>query len=314
MVAAEHGALQARGEALALLYAAEYPIYGRFGYGPACRESEWTIDARAATFHGDATGRVELVIPSEATRDAIRTVFETWRLGAVGDIRRRDHSWDFDLGLREDAWGPKWKGFLALHHDAAGAIDGYVRYNRADDRWDQGQPRNVVKVDELHGLTDDASAALWRYLAEMDWVATVKAERRSPSDRLPWFLVNARAARVSEFGDGLWVRIFDVPRALAARTYAATASLVLEVLDAEAAGGRTRVHLETSSGGASCRATDRPPDLTLDVSALSAAYLGGTRLGDAVIATGVQEHRAGALAETEAVLRTPDEPWCSTFF
>ena len=34
MVAAEHGAARARGEAVGLLYASEYPIYGRFGYGP----------------------------------------------------------------------------------------------------------------------------------------------------------------------------------------------------------------------------------------------------------------------------------------
>ena len=60
--------------------------------------------------------------------------------------------------------------------------------------------------------------------------------------------------------------------------------------------------------------TDRSPDLTLDVSALGAAYLGGTRLRDAVLATGADEHRDGALAEADRLLRTADEPWCSTFF
>lgn len=55
-------------------------------------------------------------------------------------------------------------------------------------------------------------------------------------------------------------------------------------------------------------------DLTLDVGALSAAYLGGTPLRHAVAASGVDEHRDGALAQADALLRTPDEPWTSTFF
>ncbi len=314
MLAAEHQALRARGEVVGLLYAAEYPIYGRFGYGPACREAEWTLDTRSAAFHGDPEGRVDLVTIGEETRDAIIAVFDAWRSGQAGEIRRRPYSWDFDLGMREDAWGPTWKGFLALHRDARGVTDGYARYSRADDKWEQRQPRNVVKLEELHALTDGAYAALWRYLVEMDWVATVKAERRSPSERLPWLLTNARAATLSEVGDGVWIRLFDVPRALEARTYDTEANVVIEVLDAEAPGGRTRVHLETGPDGAACQTTDRAPDLTVDLAALSAAYLGGTRLGDAVRPTGVDEHRPGALATVERLLRTPDEPWCSTFF
>ena len=202
---------------------------------------------------------------------------------------------------------------MAIHRNAAGEVDGYARY-RAEERWEQRQPRNTLQVDELHGLTTVASAALWRFLAEIDWVATVKASRRSPSDPLPWLLTNGRAAAVSDVGDGIWVRIFDVPRALETRTYDREARVVLEVVDAEAPAGRIRVDLDASPAGTACRPIDRSPDLTLDVAALGAAYLGGTRLRDAVLAHGVDEHRHGALAAVETLLRMPDEPWCSTFF
>lgn len=313
MVAAEHAAARERGEVIGLLYAAEYPIYGRFGYGPGCREATWTLDARA-TFVAASAGGVEIVKPDEGARDAIKTVFDTWRLRTPGEIRRRDYRWDFDLRLRPSAWGDDWKGFLALRRDSSGAVDGYVRYSRPEDKWEHGQPRNVVKVDELHAVTDEAYIALWRFLAETDWVATVTAERRSPSERLPWLLSNARDVRLSDLGDGMWVRLFDVPRALEARAYDAQGSLVLELVDAEAKGGRTRMHLDAGPDGATCRLTDRSPDLTLDVSALSAAYLGGTRLRDAVLATGADEHREGALARADRLLRSADEPWCSTFF
>jgi predicted acetyltransferase len=313
LVAAEHAAIRERGEAVALLYASEWPIYGRFGYGSACLDSTWTLEARATGFHGDPSGTVELVRPSAESRDLIKGVYDAWRLQRPGEIRRRDMSWEFDLGLRDSAWDPRWKGFLALHRDDSGTVDGYARY-RADDKWENRQPHNTLTLDELHALNDDAYTGLWRFLAEVDWVATVKAERRSPSERLRWCVTNARAAVLSEVGDGMWVRLFDVARALEARSYEREGRVILEVIDAEAPGGRIRVQLDTTAAGATAGATKKSPDLTLDVSALGAAYLGGTSLTRAVIAKGADEHRDGALAEADALLRTLDEPWCSTFF
>ena len=48
--------------------------------------------------------------------------------------------------------------------------------------------------------------------------------------------------------------------------------------------------------------------------ALGAAYLGGTRLRDAVVATGFEERTPGALAVADRLFRAADEPWCSTGF
>ena len=313
MVAAEHAAAREQGQVFAVLYASEYPIYGRFGSGPACREATWTLDTERTDFHGAPTGAVELVTPSETVRDTVREVFDAWRRRQVGEIRRREHGWDFDLGLREQFWGETWKGFVALHRNASGAVDGYARYH-AEQKWEQRQPRNTLIVDELHALTDAAGADLWRFLAQVDWVSTVRASRRGLSDNLPWLLTNARAAVPSDLGDGLWVRILDLPLALERRSYQRSGRIVLEVVDREARDGRLRMELDTSPDGATCRSTDRLPDLSVDISALGAAYLGGTRLRDAVLAGGVDEHREGALFQADALLRTTDEPWCSTFF
>ena len=148
----------------------------------------------------------------------------------------------------------------------------------------------------------------------MDWVGSVKAERRSIAERLPWLLTNARAAQLTSLGDGLWVRLLDLSATLEARAWERSAALVLEVIDDEAHGGRQRIALDVGQDGATCRPTDRTPDLTLDVAALGAAYLGGTSLRQAVIAHGVDEHRSGALAEADAAFRTLDPPWTSTFF
>ena len=312
MAAAEHASARERGEAAAILYAAEYPIYGRFGYGPACRIATWTLDTQGPEFRRPAAGTVELVSPADA-REPMKRVFDAWRAQHAGEIARRDYRWDFELGLRDRAWGQRWKGFAALHRSPKGAIDGYVRY-RAEEKWEQNLPRGVLTVDELHALDDDAYNALWRFVAEIDLAVKVKAELRPPTERLPWLLVNARLAQVADVGDGMWVRPLDVPALLTARTYEREASLVLEVEDPEASGGRLRMSLDAGPDGARATRTTGAADLTIGVSALGAALLGGTRLLDAARAEGFDEHRAGALARADALFRTADEPWCSTFF
>jgi predicted acetyltransferase len=313
MMTAEHAAARERGETVALLYASEYPIYDRFGYGPACRVAAWTIDARGTLVHGQASGTVELAPPTKESRDAIKVVYEAWRLRQPGEMRRRDYRWDFDLGMRDSAVEQKWKGFLALHRDSAGKVDGYARY-RGEQKFEDRQARGVLHVDDLHALTDAAYRDLWRFLLEVDLVTTVKAEGRPPTQSLPWILTNARAAVLSEVGEGLWVKLLDLRRALEARTYERPGSIVLEVVDDEVPDGRTRVLLDAGPDGATCRPSRRSADLTVHVSALAAAYLGGSPLRDAVIAKGADEHRAGALTKADALMRTIDEPWCSTFF
>jgi predicted acetyltransferase len=171
-----------------------------------------------------------------------------------------------------------------------------------------------LTVDELHALTDDAYATLWRFFAEMDWVATVKAPRRAREERLPWLLADARHAQLTDLTDGIWVRLFDVAAALAARTYEREGRMVIEVADDERAERRYRVRLDAGPDGATCVETTETAELTVPVEALGAAYLGGPSLRSAVLAGGADEHRTGALDRLDALLRTRDEPWTSTFF
>jgi predicted acetyltransferase len=316
LMAVELAGARERGEAVALLYASEYPIYGRFGFGPAVPMATWTVASHDTRLRGRTPpGAVTIEPASRVSRDTVRRIFHDWRPRQPGEIWRREFTWDDDLGLRTATWSTLWKGFVALHHDAAGHPDGYVRYH-VDEKWEQRQPRNVLHVDELHALGDAAYADLWRFVLDVDLVVTVRAERRSPAERLPWLLSNARAAQASDVADGLWLALLDVPRALAARSYERTASLVIETVGGPGVAGdhRTRVLLDASPEGATCVSTDRAPDLTLDVAALSAAYLGGARLRDDVLAQGADEHRPGALAEADALFRMAELPWCSTGF
>ncbi len=200
---------------------------------------------------------------------------------------------------------------MALHRDEAGEPDGYVRYT-ADSKEHELLPSSILNVNELVALTDGAYAGLLRYVLEVDLIRTVKLENRRETERARWLLRNARAASDAASRDSLWVRLFDVRAALEARRYEREGRLVLEVVDGGAAGGRWCLLLDAGADGSRCTPTDRSPDLTVPVAALGAAYLGGTRLRDIVVATGADEHRPGALAEADALLRTGEEPFCST--
>lgn len=313
MVAAEHAASRDRGEMISMLYAAETAIYGRFGYGPAVVTCEWKLDVARTAFVGAPAAGIDFLPIDETTRDLMIDLHERYRIGRVGEIRRRAFSFGLDLGLMDFAWEPKWKGWVAVHRTAAGEPDGYLRYG-AESKWEQGQPRSVAKIQDLIALSDEAYDTFWRFLADTDLVATVSMERGSLDDRLPWLLTNSRAADASGLGDGMWVHLLDVRGALAARSYERPGDIVLEIVDAERGGTTERVHLTAGPDGASCVATKRDPDLTIHANALGAAYLGGTALRLAAISRGFDEHRPGALDEATALFRTVEPPRCTTFF
>jgi predicted acetyltransferase len=304
-----------RGDAASVLIASEWPIYGRFGYGPATWHAKWTIRSRAARFQREPSGSIEIVRPKAALA-IIPGVYTRYLAGQPGEIRRLDYWWDIDLGLMELPGRPRWQGQVAIHRDATGVADGYVRY-KGEEHWDDGIPENTLLVDELHGATLDAELDIWRYLLQTDLVTTIKAETRRAREPFQWFLSDSRAARVTGLTELLWVRPYDVERLLGGRTYERDADLVIEIDDQ--VGGRPgpaagRYRLEAGPDGARCRRTDASPALTITARALGAASLGGTRLLDITRAGPMTEHRPGALAEADALFRTADDPWCTTWF
>ncbi len=303
------------GEAASVLIASEWPIYGRFGFGPATWTARWTVRTRAARFLDAPSGSVEIAGLDEARR-LLPDIYDARRRRQAGEIGRDAWRWDFELGLREWPGRPTWRGSVAIHRDETGSPDGYARYH-GEEKWEEGIPDNVLILDELLASSEPAELALWQYLVRMDLTATIRADTRRLHEALPWHLVDARAARLSNLGEMLWVRLLDVPRLLSNRTYAREATLTIELLDEVAgkpgpAAGRFR--LEAGPDGASCRPTADDADLTLGAASLGAAVLGGTPLRDATRARPMVEHRPGAMGRLDDLLQTVDEPWCTTWF
>lgn len=305
----------ARGDAASILIASEWPIYGRFGYGPATWAAKWTLRTRAASFRVETVGNIEIAEPLVA-RQLLPDLYDACAAAQPGEIARQDFRYDLDLGLQELPGRPRWRGSVVIHRDAAGVPDGFARYH-GEEVWDEGIPDNRLVLDELRGVTLAAEIDLWRYLAQMDLTATVQAPTRRIREPLPWFLTDARAARVSDVNDFLWLRPLDVPRLLGERRYERDGALTIavdDIVDGRPGPAAGTYRLEAKGGSATCARTDARPDLTLDPRPLGAAVLGGTRLLDATRAGGAVEHRAGALVEADGLFLTADPPWCATWF
>jgi predicted acetyltransferase len=305
----------ARGDAASILIASEWPIYGRYGYGPATWQASWSFRVRATDFDGEPVGSLEVVDVATARR-LLPGIYDRCAANQPGEIARPEHRWDYDLGITEFPGRPRWRGSIVVHRDPAGEPDGYARFH-GEERWQDMFPDHVLELDELRGANLDAEIDLWRHVARMDLTAEIKAEVRRLAEPMKWYLTDARAARISGTADFLWLRIFDVPRVLGARHYDRDGELVLEVTDdvngkPGPAAGRWKLTVE--DGAAACGPTKADADITVDIRALSAASLGGTRLLDASRSAPTAEHRPGALREAEAMLLTVEPPWCSTWF
>ncbi|POX44763.1 GNAT family N-acetyltransferase [Streptomyces sp. Ru72] len=316
MMALDLAAAKDRGDVVATLTAAEYPIYGRYGFGPAAHIAEWTIDVPRTGLERHRPvvddGRIDLV-DADDVRKLGPELHERFRRATPGAVSRDERWWQFYTGalrISDDDWT---EPFYAVHRSASGEIDGLAAYV-SDDRWGEGKrPLQTVTVKGLITTSPSAERALWHYLCTLDWVTTVKSGQRAPDDLLPHLLPDPRAARLTTYADTLWVRILDVVRALEARTYATSGTLVLEVVDeAGLAGGRYR--LQAGPDGAECRRTDEEPELTLPVGELAALWLGDESAVRRAALGRVREQQKGAASVADALLRTSRRPWCPDIF
>ena len=118
---------------------------------------------------------------------------------------------------------------FALHHDAAGEPDGYLSFRIGQRSGGGWGPGGTVRVVGLDSATPQGYARLWRFVLDLDLVRTFEA-RGGPDEPLLHLLADVRAV-TSTVGDGTYVRLVDLPRALEARRYAAPVDLVLGVRD-----------------------------------------------------------------------------------
>lgn len=270
----------AAGLPVAMLTVTESTLYGRYGFASAASAAILDIDTRRVRWSGPTPeGRLDFVERTVA-RDVVATLHERTRRRTPGDIALPPGHGDRFTGTDPDA---KDGGDIRCvqYRDAAGEVRGILTYTLAPHERDI--VKGTAKVTILIAETDDAYAALWRFLLELDLVAHVHAELCSVDEPVLWMIGDRRAASVTVF-DHQYLRIVDVPAALRARTYGAAGRVVLRVSDPlEIAAGDYLLTVDDHGAATVSAATDADDagrtagaeTLELSVVELAAVYLGG---------------------------------------
>jgi predicted acetyltransferase len=302
-----------RGDALSILIAAEWPIYGRFGYSPASLSADYVLHRRrVGTARFGDPARVRHV-DREEFGELAPAVFARARRERAGQIDRPASWWSRVLG--RDGYPPledlphNW-----LVHEGEDGPDGLVAW-KANGQFGLLPPLGEVTVWDLASAGGAAYRDLWAYLAGIDGIDRVALANRPVDEPVRWLLDDARALVMTQNVDFLWLRLLDVRAALAARRYAVPGEIVIEVSDRDAPGSAAgRYRLAAEGERVECEPTGERADLQVEQRALASAYLGGFRLCELALAGGVVERTAGALALADVMLSTPPAPWNATWF
>ena len=302
-----------RGEPLAVLWASESSIYGRFGYGPAtegCRIEIATVHAgfREAVA---ARGRCRMVEADEALK-LLPAIYEAHWRERPGHFARSPVWWEHRRfwepeSHRDGASTSRW----LIYEDADGPL-GYARY-RVTPRWEgSGLPGNTSQLFALYGPDSAARAALWRHVLDQDLVVKLTAYNRPTDCELLWLLDDPRRAQ-RQLRDELWARIVDVKAALEGRRYRRAGALVFELHDAFRSDTPTTWLLDAGPDGAKCQTTTRTPELRLGIAELGEVYLGAAHVGSLARA-GRIEGNADAIACASDLFAWDPAPWCPEIF
>lgn len=297
-------------EPIAVLWASESRIYGRFGYGLAAYRLEMAVESAEVRLPAATSpARLRAGTPA-ALRPELVKVYDQVRADRPGWSSRPESTWAYVLG--DTAWHRGGNTELrAVVHEGIGGVDGYALWRTRGSWTGNSNPNGEVHVREVAAANLDAYLALWRFLFGIDLTRSVHYGHAAVDEPLLHLASDPRRLN-TRFSDSLWVRVVDIGGALAARRYVAPVDVVFEVTDEllPENAGRWRL-TATPDRPATCTRTEDPADLACDIRDLGAAYLGGTTLTALAAAGHVRELTAGALASASVAFgwhRAPVSP------
>lgn len=299
-------------EPLASLTASEAGIYGRYGYGPATEQlSIDVLRSRATMRPVDGIDQVALryaepdqnadqcaALHAAATADRPGSFLfsSVWQRRMVADAAARG-------GMSQ---------LRCVVAERDGEPTGFTYY-RTKLEWSDSGPNGTVHVERVHATDLVSYAALWRHVFDLDLTGTVSAGGLAVDEPVLDLLLDPWHAK-PRLRHGLWVRLVDVDRALATRTYATAVDAVLEVRDEVCPWNGGRWRLSADESGATCSATTDPADLVLGVRELGSVFLGRPSLRRLGAAGLVEEQTKGALTAVSRAFTTDPLPSRDTIF
>ena len=295
------------GIVLGALHAAESSIYSRFGYGSAAPTEVIEIEKTHASFARPVKpeGRFRILDDREAMIHFPR-IYEHYREITPGLLSRSQPWWQ--LRLRKPGQKEGSPGWYKVVYERDSQNRGYVIYN-ADLNWQNAIPQSKLNVIEMAATDEEAYAAVWSYLLNIDLIKEISAYA-GLNPPLWWMLADPR--RLSRrTRDGLWVRILDTVAALSERKYAADGTVTFEVDDNFCPWNTGTYRVESNDGESACERVDGPGDIAISPSALASCYLGANDFHTLAVAGLAEERTPGAIGRASSMFRWSVSPMTS---
>lgn len=304
MMEGELRLMAGRGIPIATLTVSEPMLYGRYGFAPAAAVAELTIDTRRALWRGPVPdGRIDF-ISRERLRALAPAIHDRVRVTVPGELDVPASHWDVFARTQPDAKEPG-KLRAIQYRDAAGEVRGVALYSVRENHDDFA--RSAADVVYLLAEDDDAYAALWRFLLELDLIGELRAHEQPVDAPLMWMIEDQRGI-VATVRDHHYLRILDVPRVLEARTYSAPGDFRLTVSDPLGlTEGEYVLRVDVDGHGRVTRGGQDPAavDVELGIGELSAILLGGVSPSVLAAAGRLRSSDTAALAHAFGWHRAP---------
>ncbi len=305
--------IRERKEPLAVLWASDHGLYGRYGYGPAVEQLGLEMRTDGIKFKDAAEesgGGAEIHLDELELAHAypvVAALYDATRDRCPGMLSRSETWWTKKtlVGATE---GGSLERLLVARRD--GRAVGYVLFRTSADS--AGLAEASTHVLEL--VTEDVSVrrALWRSLTSLHHFPVLRYPGAPLDEPLKWFIDDPRRL-VCNATDSLWIRVMDVPRALESRRYARDGIVRIAVHDALIADNTDGFELAVADGAGQCSRSSQAPDVRLDVRLLGSLYLGRLR-ATAAARAGLLEGTPKALRLLDNMFATEREAWCPEVF
>lgn len=291
-----------RGEPVAMLFASESVIYGRYGFGVVAPTVGYRIDRGVRFLDPVDTSMVQAATPDEALAQW-PAILESVRDRRPGSATRSSEWWRGAVVHDPDSWRRGSSARRLVHVPGRG----YATFRLKDGDWKDHLPDGEVRLGELVATDPEAEAALWQFVCDIDLTSHVTAHLQPPDGPLPELVADRLRVR-AKAAYPVYARILDVAAAFEGRSYATTGQICLEVTDATRDQSGTWL-LDASTDGASMTRTERYADIALPIDALASVWLGGVKAVQLAAARRLVERRPGAAADLDRLVATDLAPW-----
>lgn len=276
------------GQAISMLFPFHWGFYQKLGWEWIGLHRTYRVPTRILPSHPE-TDVVRAATPED--RSAIVDCYTTFAGRYRGMLARSEKRWDEYLNDQEEQFA-----FTYLY-EQANRVEGYLVL--------QGGKSDETKIEEFIALTPRARGALLSLLRRHE-TQTKQFVWNAPGDDPLYFSLCHKEVE-TKLEPRTQGRIVDLTEAVRAWKPESTShgTVVLHVEDASAPWNAGDWRVEFDGGAVSVRRTDREPQVSLDIRALSQAYFGTPTVDEIRAQERLQVHDEAGYAAFRALFAGP---------